>query len=244
MFDQQRQSVEHRVFRRTELATGIDIDIEDIGGRAATARTAKGQIVNVGVGGVLARVSEGMPVGTLCTVRFAQPEAGELEARGYVRQMRSDEGVGFLVGIEFEAPLETLRRPSDEDSLEGFDLASTKVLVVDDEPSVVQLLYRFLTSRGCEVHTASNGEEALAALRTGSPDITVLDLKMPGMGGLEVLEAIREENLDAGTVWVVSGYATDAEARQALRRGAADFISKPLDLKYLEWSMQLHRVSC
>ena len=92
--------------------------VEDLGGGAATAFTAEGQIIDVGVGGVLARVGEGMPVGTMCTVRFTQPEAGELEAgeleageleaRGYVRQMRSDEGVGFLVGIEFEAPLEAL----------------------------------------------------------------------------------------------------------------------------------------
>lgn len=244
MSDQQRQDREHRVFRRTELSTRVEIEVEDLGDGAPTARVAEGQIVNVGVGGLLARLSEGMPVGTLCTVRFVEPEAGELEARGYVRRLLSDEGVGFLVGIEFETALEALRTPSEEDRLEGFDLASTKVLVVDDEPSVVELLYRFLTSRGCEVHTASSGEEALAALRKGSHDITVLDLKMPGMGGLEVLAIIREENLDAGTVWVVSGYATDAEAREALRQGAADFISKPLDLKYLEWSMQLHHASC
>ena len=151
----------------------------------------------------------------------------------------------FTLSIVFLCALVlAARMPSEEDRLEGFELASTKVLVVDDEAFIVELLYRFLTSRGCEVHTASSGEEALAVLRKGSHDITVLDLKMPGMGGLEVLEAIREENLDAGAVWVVSGYATDAEARQALRQGAQDFISKPLDLKYLEWSMLMHQVSC
>jgi CheY-like chemotaxis protein len=244
MSDQQRQGRDHLVFRRTELSNGVEVEIEELGDGATAARVAEGQIVDIGVGGVLARVSEAMPVGTLCTVRFAEPEAGDLEARGYVRRLRSDEGVGFLVGIEFEAPLEALRTPSEEDRLEGSAVAPTKVLVVDDEPSVVELLYRFLTSRGCEVHTATSGEQALAALRKGSHDITVLDLKMPGMGGLEVLATIREENLDAGTVWVVSGYATDAEAREALRQGAADFFSKPLDLKDLEWSMQLHRASC
>jgi len=93
------------------------------------------------------------------------------------------------------------------------------------------------------VSIAKSGEEALKLLRKEAPDITVLDLKMPGMGGLEVLETIREEHLDAGKVWAVSGYATDSEAREALRCGAADFINKPLDLKYLEWSMQLHLAS-
>jgi CheY-like chemotaxis protein len=244
MSDQQRQGREQRVFRRTEFSTTVEIEVEDPGTDAAAVRVAEGQIVDVGVGGVLARLGEGVPVGTLCTVRFAEPEIGELETRGYVRRLSADEGGGFLVGIEFETPLEALRTPAEGDRLEGFDLTSTKVLVVDDEASVVELLYRFLTSLGCEVHTASSGEEALAALREGAHDITVLDLRMPGMDGLEVLDAIREENLDAGTVWAVSGYATDAEARQALRHGAVDFISKPLDLKYLEWSMQLHYASC
>lgn len=243
MSDQQRQGRDHRVFRRTVLSTSAGIEVEDLGDGVVAARVVEGRIVDVGVGGVLARTGEGMPVGTLCTVRFTEPEAGDVEARGYVRRLRSDEDGGFLIGIEFETPLEALRTPSEGDRLEGFDLASSKVLVVDDEPSVVELLYRFLTSRGCEVHTVTSGEEALAALRKGPHDITVLDLKMPGMSGLEVLDTIREENLDAGAVWAVSGYATDAEAREALRRGAADFISKPLDLKYLEWSMQLHCAS-
>jgi CheY-like chemotaxis protein len=242
MSDQQFQRPENRVFRRTELSTRMQIVVEDFGGSGSAARVAEGQMVDVGVGGLLARVGESLAEGTLCTVRFTEPEVGALEARGYVRRMRSDER-GFLVGIEFESHMEALRRPADEDQMEGFDLGSTKILVVDDEPSVVELLYRFLTSRGCEVHTATSGEEALEALRNAPHDITLLDLKMPGMGGLEVLETIREENLDAGTVWAVSGYATDAEAREALSHGAADFISKPLDLKYLEWSMQLHRAA-
>ena len=60
---------------------------------------------------------------------------------------------------------------------------------------------------------------------------------------VERLEAIRDEKLDAGKIWAVSGYATDGEARQALQLGATDFINKPLDLKYLEWSMQLYRAT-
>jgi CheY-like chemotaxis protein len=238
MSDEQQPGPEGRVFRRTELPADVEIEVEG----ADVPRVAVGEIMDVGVGGILVRVAESMAEGTLCTVRFADPEVGALEARGLVRRVRVD-STGFLLGIEFENRLDALRTPNAEDHLDGFELESTKILVVDDEPSVVELLYRFLTSRGCEVSTASSGPEALNMLRSDAPDITVLDLKMPGMDGLEVLETIREEKLEAGKVWAVSGYATDAEAREALRQGAADFISKPLDLKYLEWSMQLYRAA-
>lgn len=234
-------SDERRVFRRTSLSASVSIRIED---PAIAARELEGTIVDIGLGGILARVDEGLAEGTLCAVRFTDPETGSFEGRGFVRSVRSSDDGGILVGIEFEAPIESLRTASSADRLEGFNLENTKVLVVDDEPSIVELLYRFLSSRGCVVSTAGSGPEALDALRSsGSPDITVLDLRMPGMDGLAVLQAIQEENLDAGKIWAISGYASDNDAREALRLGATDFINKPLDLKYLEWSMQLHRAA-
>ncbi|MCH7825057.1 MAG: response regulator [Acidobacteria bacterium] len=235
------QGEERRVFRRTGLSASVGIRIED---PAIPAREIEGAIVNIGLRGILARVDEELAEGTLCAVRFSDPETGSFEARGFVRNTRSSEDGGILVGIEFEVPLESLRDPSSSERLDGFNLDATKVLVVDDEPSIVELLYRFLSSRGCTVSTAGNGPEALDALRSGpAPDITVLDLRMPGMDGLEVLQTIREENLDAGKIWAISGYSSDNEAREALRLGAVDFVNKPLDLKYLEWSMHLHRAA-
>lgn len=240
MSDQASPGGERRLFRRTSLSVGVCIRVED---PAIPARELQGTIVNIGLGGILARVDEGLAEGTLCAVRFNDPETGDFDGRGFVRSTRSSEDGGILIGIEFEVPIESLRSPSSADRLEGFNLEKTKVLVVDDEPSIVELLYRFLSSRGCTVSTAGSGPEALDALRSGSPDITVLDLTMPGMDGLEVLQAIRDENLDAGKIWAISGYASDHDAREALRLGAADFINKPLDLKYLEWSIQLHRAA-
>jgi len=241
MSDQCSHDPERRIFRRTGLYSHVEIEIpEPAGSDSAALKT--GEMVNVGLGGILARTDEHLVEGTLCVVRFMDQEAGSFEAKGCVRRSRTDEN-GVMVGIEFEAPVESVRKPSDGEQLDGFDLESMSILVVDDEPSIVELLYRFLTRRGCKVSTAGSGEEALRALREQPHDITVLDLKMPGMGGLEVLETIREENLDAGKIWAISGYATDDEARQALRLGAADFINKPLDLKYLEWSMQLHQAA-
>ncbi len=241
MSDRDTQEDERRVFRRTSLSASVGIRIED---SAVPAREMEGDLVNVSLGGILARVDEGLAEGTLCTVCFSDPETGNFEARGFVRNTRSSEDGGILVGIEFEAPIKAVRDPSSSERLEGSNLDATKVLVVDDEQSMVELLYRFLTSRGCAVSTAASGSEALEALRSGpAPDITVLDLVMPGMGGLEVLRTIRDENLDAGKIWTISGYSSDSEARESLRLGAVDFINKPLDLKYLEWSMQLHRAA-
>ena len=231
---------EPRVFGRTGLSISVGIRIED---PAIPEKEIEGAIVNIGAGGIFARVDEGLAEGTLCAVCFSDPETGSFEARGFVRSARLSEDGGILVGIEFEAPIESMRSPSSAERLDGFSLEATKVLVVDDEPSIVELLYRFLSSRGCIVSTAGSGPEALAALRSRSSDITVLDLRMPGMDGLEVLRAIREEGLDPGKIWVISGYASDSEVREALRLGAADFINKPLDLKYLEWSMELHRAA-
>ena len=232
------QAPDRRVFRRTKVPQ-VEIEVDPAEGETDPT-LATGEMINVGKGGVLAQVDHDLTEGTLCTVRFFDADDDSLtyEARGSIRRSQTtDEGA--LVGIEFEAPIEALHIPSADES-RGFGASSTKVLVVDDEPSVLELLFRFLTRRGCEVTTATSGEEALAALRVARQDMMLLDLRMPGMGGLEVLERIREEDLDVGQIWAISGYATDEEAREALRLGAADFINKPLDLKYLEWSMQLH----
>ncbi len=228
---------EARAFRGTELPTAVRVEVD-----SAPRQVAEGRIVEVGVGGVRALLEEGVPEGALCTVRFTDPEMGEHALRGYVRRTcRGDDG--YMVGVEFEEPLCSVRATSAAKHLAGLDLSGARILVVDDEAGVVELLYRFLTGLGCEVFTARGGEEALDLIRRETLDFTLLDIRMPGMSGLEVLDTIVEEGLDAGKVWVVSGYANDGEARNALQRGAADFIGKPLDLRYLEWSMRLHRAT-
>ena len=237
MSSDSNQNAESGAFRLTEIPSVVELRFE-----APVDKTVEGQVIEVGVGGLRARVSEEVPQGTLCTVHFTDAEVGGSTLRAYVHRAQQD-AAGVIVGVEFETPLHTVRAPAADDHLEGLELGATRVLVVDDEPGVVELLYRFLSGLGCEVTTARSGAEALEALRQSSPDFTLLDIRMPEMDGLEVLDAIRVEGLDAGKVWVVSGYANDAEAQQALERGAADFISKPLDLKYLEWSLRLHRAA-
>jgi len=111
-----------------------------------------------------------------------------------------------------------------------------KVLVVDDEPAAVELLVEFLSSKGYEVLTATNGEEALQRIKEDRPHLVLLDIRMPKMDGMEVLRRIREIDPEMGVIMVTAVNEEDV-GRKALEMGAFDYIVKPLDLKYLERSL-------
>ena len=108
-----------------------------------------------------------------------------------------------------------------------------RVLVVDDEPEAVELLREFLAAKGYEVLTASDGEEALCKVKEERPHLILLDVRMPKMDGLEVLKQIREIDREVGII-MVTAVNEEETGRQALQMGAFDYITKPLDLKYLE----------
>jgi len=108
-----------------------------------------------------------------------------------------------------------------------------KVLVVDDEPQAVELLEEFLTAKGYAVVGASGGEEALRRLKEERPHLMLLDIRMPVMGGLEVLRRAREIDREVGIV-MVTAVNEESMGREALRMGAYDYITKPLDFDYLE----------
>jgi DNA-binding response OmpR family regulator len=114
-----------------------------------------------------------------------------------------------------------------------------RALVVDDESSIRNLLSRFLARRGFDVQTAADGEEALEIINDDPPDILVMDLYMPKVNGHEVLRRIKENDLGVGMICTISGYASENDARECLRLGAADHLSKPLNLKQLDWSIRL-----
>jgi len=101
-----------------------------------------------------------------------------------------------------------------------------QILVVDDERDIRDGSERILTRKGYRVTTASNGEEALQRVGETRFAIVLLDLKMPGMDGLEVLRLIRESHPET-LVIVITGYATIETAIEAMKRGAYDFMPKP-----------------
>ncbi|MFH1985737.1 MAG: response regulator [Pseudomonadota bacterium] len=107
-------------------------------------------------------------------------------------------------------------------------LETIRVLVVDDEQDIREGSQRILNRMGFQVLQASRGEEALALLANDRAAIVLLDLKMPGMDGMDVLKEI--VTMDATIlVIVITGYATVETAIQAMKHGAYDFISKPFE---------------
>ncbi len=103
-----------------------------------------------------------------------------------------------------------------------------RLLIVDDEKSIRDALVQVFEYEGHEVRGASDGPEALHLAAEARPDVIFLDVKMPGMDGLEVLERLREG--DPGILVVmISGHGTIDTAVEATRKGAYDFLEKPLD---------------
>lgn len=105
------------------------------------------------------------------------------------------------------------------------------ILLIDDEPQIRRVLRASLTSHGASVLDVQNGEEALALLRNQTVDLILLDMNMPGMGGLETCRAIRN-GWDIPII-VVSVRESDKDKVEALDAGADDFVSKPFSFDEL-----------
>ncbi len=103
---------------------------------------------------------------------------------------------------------------------------TAKILVIDDEEIVRESCIRILQGQDYRVKTAENGEMGLKALKDFLPDLVLVDLKMPGMSGFEVLEEIYAYDATIVTI-VITGFATVDSAVEAMKKGTFDFIPKP-----------------
>ncbi|MBN1828925.1 MAG: sigma-54-dependent Fis family transcriptional regulator [Deltaproteobacteria bacterium] len=112
-------------------------------------------------------------------------------------------------------------------------MRTRSILIVDDEPSMRMALSESLESCGFTVATAANGCEALEIFRADRFELVITDMKMPKMGGMELLRGIKERSPDTPVV-VITAYGTVNTAVEAMREGAADFIMKPFSLDSLE----------
>lgn len=104
-------------------------------------------------------------------------------------------------------------------------MSSGRVLVVDDEPQIRRIMRETLTAAGYEVDDARNGVEGLEKLRDFHPDLVLLDINMPEMGGVEVCKAIRRDSNIA--IIMLTVRKSDADKVAALDAGADDFVTKP-----------------
>ncbi len=103
------------------------------------------------------------------------------------------------------------------------------LLIVDDEPSILQSLSGLLSDEGFAVATAVNGYEALKLIEAESPDLVLLDIWMPGIDGIETLKEIKQENPNIQVI-IITGHGTIETAVKATKLGAYDLIEKPLSI--------------
>jgi len=103
-----------------------------------------------------------------------------------------------------------------------------RLLLVDDDDRLRERLARAFERRGLDVLAASDAEQALAGADAFRPELAVLDLRMPEVSGLELLEQLMERHPDLRAV-VLTGYGSIATALASVRRGAADYLTKPAD---------------
>jgi signal transduction histidine kinase len=115
-------------------------------------------------------------------------------------------------------------------------MATTPILIIDDEPAVLEGLREFLEDEGYEVHEAREGEKGLEVFQSVDPDLVMTDLRMPGLSGTELIERIKHMNPHIPII-VVTGYGSLNTAMDAIRLHVFDFITKPIDLGSLKKSL-------
>lgn len=116
----------------------------------------------------------------------------------------------------------------------------TSVLLVDDETEFVDTLAKRLIARNYEVCVAYDGEQALAAVARESFDVMILDLRMPGMDGIEVLQRLKDAKHEVKVV-ILTGHGAAAEERAARALGAFEYLHKPADINELVDAMDRAR---
>jgi DNA-binding NtrC family response regulator len=106
------------------------------------------------------------------------------------------------------------------------------LLVIDDEQGILDVVSRFATRAGFDVVTSSGGREGIAQMQARRADLVMVDLRMPDVGGLDVLRALREADPNCQAV-LMTGYASVETAVEAIKLGAMDYLSKPIDFARL-----------
>src|SRR5437660_1189579 len=112
-------------------------------------------------------------------------------------------------------------------------MALGRILVVDDEAPVREVLTEYFTTEGYAVEGAGSGAEALTVVRGGRADLVLLDVRMPGLDGVQVLRKIREINGDVPVIMVTANEDVSL-AKETLKLGAFDYVAKPFDFDYLD----------
>ena len=138
------------------------------------------------------------------------------------------EGSTFTITLPATAPQEEVPAAPAMAAATGATGTSIRpsLVVIDDDPTVLDLMSRFLTKEGFDVHTANNGRDGLELAKTVHPAAITTDVMMPGMDGLACLAALQELQHGAPVV-VVTALSDPQKRQQAMNAGAADYVLKP-----------------
>lgn len=107
-----------------------------------------------------------------------------------------------------------------------------KILVVDDEPVIIESATKALSAEGYAVRAAGSAESAVQLLRAEAPDIVLIDLQLPKLSGMDLLQTIKREFPQVAAI-VMTGYTTEENASAALQHGAVIFLPKPFSFEEL-----------
>ncbi len=107
-----------------------------------------------------------------------------------------------------------------------------RVLIVDDEEELVTTIAERLQIRGMQAQTATDGETALKMIEANPPQVVVLDVMMPGIGGIEILKRMNAQNLKIPVI-LLTGYGSSEQGKEGMELGAFDYLMKPCDLNML-----------
>jgi signal transduction histidine kinase/HD-like signal output (HDOD) protein/CheY-like chemotaxis protein len=149
--------------------------------------------------------------------------------------IHSKEGSGTLVTIRLPVDLEQLRPPSREQTIHHMSDTNghtPHILVVDDEAHIQEILHEALTAENMDVTSCANGKEALKQLEKKSFDLMLLDMRMPLMDGLSLINSVRAKALNLPII-VITGMASHEEIEEALGKGVHKCIKKPFHIKSL-----------
>ena len=217
-----------RATRRTKIQRNVVVEPLETGRRSRwmfggdkPPVAANGKMIDLSCGGMRTKLQRRLDVGTPCDVRIEGSSGKVQRTRGTVLNARGDSGIS-TVGIAFTKPIVALGDPGRPGNA-----------------GVRHVLERFLSRRGLRVTAVPSAEKALEILRREEPALMMLDLKLDGMTGVQLLELMSAEGLRVPHVWAMSGSVPDDEALAALAMGAAEFMNKPFDLDHLDYSLQL-----
>ena len=116
-----------------------------------------------------------------------------------------------------------------------------RIMIVDDEPDICDCLEQFFRSRGFAVQSAFSGEEAIEQFEQRPADVILLDIRLPGISGLEVLKRVKDLNPEARVIIITSLDSPETKI-EAQTYGACAYITKPFDFSDLTWASVLSPV--